>query len=111
MTPTHTKLRRNPSAADPHCAENRFTRPPPIETPSPIASICTIEKRLLPLPASSCERPLSVTLFIAANCMELAAPNTARITIPTIIGVPRVINANATIEEPTITVLTSRNVS
>jgi len=52
-----------------------------------------------------------VTLFIAANCIELAAPNTASTAISTTSGVPREISANATIAEPTITVFTSRKVS
>src|SRR6516225_12416372 len=93
---------------EPQCEENRLTSPPPIDTPSAIASICTIENRLLPLPASACDRPLSVTLFIAANCIEFAAPNTASSTISSSGSDCFDTSANATIVEPTITVLTSR---
>ncbi len=46
-------------------------------TPMLIASICTIDSRLLPLLADSPVMSLSVTEFMAENCIELMAPNTS----------------------------------
>ncbi|MNW12704.1 hypothetical protein D3C71_2104640 [compost metagenome] len=76
-----------------------------------MASICTIENRLLPLPASSRESPFSVTLFIAANCIEFEAPKVASCRIDTASGQPGDIAANEAIEAPTISVFTSRKLS
>ena len=68
-------------------------------------------QRLLPLPASLIDKPLSVTLFIAANCMELHAPNTARIAISMTSGVPTENKAKPTIDAPTRIVFHNRKLS
>eukprot|EP01022_Parablepharisma_sp_SALTPOND_P019257 TRINITY_DN325_c0_g4_i2.p1 TRINITY_DN325_c0_g4~~TRINITY_DN325_c0_g4_i2.p1 ORF type:complete len:1147 (-),score=388.80 TRINITY_DN325_c0_g4_i2:349-3789(-) len=94
--------------AAPVGALKTLTRVPPMVTPRPMASICTIEKRLLPLPASSLCKPLSVTLFMAANCIELQAPNTDSCTIASTSGHCGVIRANEMMAPPTSTVLTCR---
>ena len=45
-----------------------------------MATICTIDSRLLPLLAMSCPRSFRVTVFMAVNCSEFTAPNTASCT-------------------------------
>ncbi|CFB63103.1 hypothetical protein LMG16407_03178 [Pandoraea apista] len=77
-------------------------------TPSPSASICAIENKPFPALARRMPRSLSVTLFIAANCIEFAPPNTASCTNPSHIGQPGPKSAKLAIEPPTIAVLTIR---
>ena len=49
----------------------------------PMASICTMDSRLLPLLALPASRSLSVTVFMAVNCMELVAPKISSWTMTT----------------------------
>ena len=86
-----------------------MTRPPPIDTPSPIASICIIVNRLLPLPASACDSPFNVTPFIAANCIEFAVPNTISSALSSSGAGRTDTSANPAIAHPTIPVFTTRN--
>ena len=43
-----------------------------------MASICTIDNKLLPLLAMWLSRSRRVTVFMAVNCIELTAPKAAR---------------------------------
>ncbi|KAG1364617.1 hypothetical protein G6F59_018957 [Rhizopus arrhizus] len=76
-----------------------------------MASIWIIENRLFPLAASRLLNPFKVTLFIAANCMELVAPNRASWATCNANGHPGEIAAKETMDAPTNTVLTSKKVS
>ncbi len=105
--PVTAKAMRKALAASPPAA-NSETRPPPIVTPRPMASICTMEKRLLPLPASRGGRPLSVTPFMAANCMELLAPKRQSTAISSHRGVTGEKVAKAAMDAPTMTVFQIR---
>jgi hypothetical protein len=50
---------------------------PAAATPMLMASICTMDSRLLPLLAMLPSRSRRVTVFIAVNCSELTAPKQA----------------------------------
>ncbi|MNV80652.1 hypothetical protein D3C71_1742690 [compost metagenome] len=76
-----------------------------------MASIWIIENKLLPLAASRLLKPFRVTLFMAANCMELVAPNKASCATCNASGHPGEIRAKETIDAPTNNVLTSKKVS
>ena len=45
--------------------------------PKPVASIITIDNKLLPLLAWCVSRSRRVTVFITVNCIELTAPKIA----------------------------------
>ena len=59
-----------------------------------MASICTMDKRLLPLLANSPSISLSVTEFMAENCMELKPPKINSCTSSSQVGVPSATRPN-----------------
>ena len=72
----------------------------------PMASICTIDKRLLPLLANSPSRSFKVTEFIAENCIELKPPNTKSCSSSNQGGWLALVNAKLASMMATITELT-----
>ena len=71
----------------------------------PMATICTIDSRLLPLLAMSCPRSLRVTVFMAVNCSEFTAPNTASCTTCTHSGCEGAASPKLAMVTPTSSVL------
>ena len=92
-------------AAPPHSAVKAPSTAPAAATPIPMASICTIESRLLPLLAMSGARSFRVTVFMAVNCSEFTAPNSASCTTRSTHGWSGDVSAKLAITTPTARVL------
>ena len=60
----------------------------------PMASICTMDSRLLPLLANSPSKSFRVTEFIAENCMELKPPKINSCTSSNHVGWPGEVRPN-----------------
>ena len=71
-----------------------------------MASICTMDSRLLPLLADSPSISLSVTEFMAENCMELKPPKMNSCTSSSQTGVPGTTSPNEASMRASITELT-----
>ncbi len=70
-----------------------------------MASICTIDSRLLPLLASAPPRSFRVTVFMAVNCIELKSPKKASCAIVTPSGSWPEMSAKLAMAVPTSRVL------
>ncbi len=73
-----------------------------------IASICTIDSRLLPLLAMPSSRSRKVTVFIAVNCSELTAPKASSCRTCIANGCDGAARPKLAIVSPTSAVLTTR---
>ena len=72
-----------------------------------MASICTIDRRLLPALAMLPSRSFSVIVFMAVNCSELTAPKTSSWTMCSATGWEGVVKPKLAIVSPTRAVLTT----
>ncbi len=108
IAPTQTKVACRAAVApwlSPRWSLNAASRLPAAAAPKPVASIITIDSRLLPALAWSRSRSRSVTVFMTVNCNELTAPNSASCSNRQPSGWPVSNSTKLAMARPTSTVL------
>ena len=103
--PRNTDTACGPASTAPNQPEKVLSSAAATLTPRLMPSICTIDIRLLPLDAWPGPKSLSVTVFIAVNCIELTAPNAANCRMRSQSGCEGVISAKLAIIRPSASVL------